>query len=62
PSRVFETSASLNLDTGGWLALPDKDLFAVLLFFLSANTLYKKCRACLSAPTGRYLLDISSTA
>ncbi len=30
PGRVFETSASLNLDTGGWLALPDKDLFAVL--------------------------------
>jgi hypothetical protein len=29
PSRVFETSASLNLDTGGWLALPDKDLSAV---------------------------------
>jgi hypothetical protein len=32
-----------NLDTVGWLALPDKDLFAVLLFFLSANSLYKKC-------------------
>jgi hypothetical protein len=49
PSRVFETGTSQNLDTGGWLALPDKDLFAVFIFFLSANSLYKKCRACLGA-------------
>ncbi len=27
----------------GWLALPDKDFFAALLFFLSENSLYKKC-------------------